>query len=207
MPEPGCWFPTRTATGRVINLRMSWWPDSGWLRALDLTASTAASIALACGAIVALAVLDAPFLSKLPQWVLGTIVALGVLVLALFLGRIWDLGHGHWRERRQRKAVLAQLDKLNAAETERLAHLAASNEQTFYTAPYHDPVVAGLVHKGLVVRSSAGTVWSVPHSIPDFVWREIRRRWPAREQPEEEPEDIRSAVRRARAGVSRRPEG
>ena len=87
------------------------------------------------------------------------------------------------------------------------AYLAAGNEQTFYTA-YLDAVVAGLVQKGLVVRLSGGTHWSTPHTIPDFVWREIRRRrWPAREQPEEEPEDIRSAVRRARAGVSRRPEG
>ena len=187
---------------------MSWWPDSGLLRAiLEAKSSVYASVTLACAAIVALAVLDVPFQSALPQWVLGAILAFGVLAVALFFGRLWDLGHERWREYRWRRGVLAQLDKLNAAETERLAHLAASNEQTFYAAPYHDPVVAGLVHKGLVVRSSAGTVWSVPHSIPDFVWREIRRRWPAREQPEEEPEDIRSAVRRARAGVSRRPEG
>jgi hypothetical protein len=185
---------------------MSWWPESGLLRAvLGAKSSVYAFLALACAAIVALAVLDVPFLSAIPPAWLGGIVALGLLAAALFLGRMWDLGHGRLRVHRRKRAILAQLDKLSASEEALLRHQAERNEQSF-NAYIHSPVV-GLQHKGLTLPSSSGYENAWPHTIPDFVWAEMRRRWPARDQPEEQPEDIRSALRRARADLTGRRGG
>jgi hypothetical protein len=57
------------------------------------------------------------------------------------------------------------------------------------------------------VLARGGPPGSAPFTIPNFVWRELRRRRRVAEQPEEQPEDLRSAVRRARAGITGRRGG
>jgi len=127
--------------------------------------------------------------------------------VALFLGRMWDLISGRWRGRRRRRTILAQLDNLSASEAQLLAHQVTINEQTF-NAAVDSPVVVGLRRKGLLARPAGiGNPFEYPHLIPDFVWTELRRRWPDRGQPEAPPVDARSGVLRARAGVSARRGG
>jgi hypothetical protein len=176
---------------------MSWWPDSGWLRILDVRSSTAASLALACGAILVLAELDAPYLSALPPLILGIVAAAGLLAVALFFARMWDLAHGRWRRRRQRRAIVDQLDTLGPSEYNLLLSQLAKHEQTFNAPLLDDPVVAGLRRKGLLALSSRrGNMFDYPHMIPDFVWAEMQLRWGILEQSEPLSEDARAAVRR-----------
>jgi hypothetical protein len=163
---------------------MSWWPESGLLRTvLDAKSSVYASVTLACTAIVVLAVVHVPYLRMLPGLVLAIVASVGLLTFALFLGRMWELGHECWQEHRRRRAVLARLDTLNTSERQVLTDQAERNEQTFYDA-IHDPVVAGLERKGLVLRPAIGSPLRYSYTIPDLVWSELRRRWEAEGKPE-----------------------
>lgn len=162
---------------------MSWLPDSGWLRALDLRASTFAAVALGCWAVLGLAEFDLLYLGMLPTWGRAVVAIVAVLASALWLGRAWDLVSARWRVHRKKRAVRAQLDKLSSSERALLAHQVAANEQTF-TAYFDSPILVGLRHKGLVLPARTGYEAAWPHTIPDFVWCELKRRWPAPEQPE-----------------------
>jgi hypothetical protein len=181
---------------------MSWLPDSGWLRALDLRASNAAAVSLACWAVLGLAQVDFLYLGVLPTWVRAVFVIIALLATMLWFGRIWDLGRGRFVARRCRRAVLAQLDMLSTSEANLLRSQLEENEQTF-NAAMDCPVVVGLRRKGLLVRPTGlGNPFEFPHMIPDFVWAEMQLRWGILKQLEAPPEDARSAVRRARDNVS-----
>ena len=157
---------------------MSWLPDSGWLRALDLSTSIAAAVSLGCWAILGLAEFDFLYLGVLPVMIRAAVAIIAVLASLLWLGRLWDLGFAHFTKWRLRRGVLAQLDTLNTGEAELLGTQAENNEQTFYAPMFHDPIALGLVEKGLAQRSRVGTPMGASYTIPDFVWREMRRRWP-----------------------------
>jgi hypothetical protein len=173
---------------------MSWLPDSGWLRALDLRASTFAAIALGCWAVFGLAEFGLLYLGALPTWARAVIVIIAVVASLLWLARLWDVGLDRFTGWRQRRAILAQLDTLNTAEKELLTDQAANNEQTFYAPMFHDAVVTGLVEKGLVLRSHIGIPRNAPFKIRDFVWSELRRRWKASDHQKPRPD--RSAASR-----------
>jgi hypothetical protein len=162
---------------------MSWLPDSGWLRALDLRASTFAAGALGCWAVFGLAEFGLLYVGALPTWVRGVFVIVALVASLLWLGRLWDMGFARFTAWRQRRAILAQLDKLSTSEMELLAEQTAKNEQTF-SARFDSPVAAGLRSKGLALRSDTGHPLGHPHTIPDFVWNELRRRWQDEEKPE-----------------------
>jgi hypothetical protein len=149
---------------------MSWLPDSGWLRALDLRASTFAAVALACWAVFGLAEFGLLYLGTLPTWVRGVFVIVALMASL----RLWNLGFARFRAWQQRRAILAQLDNLSTSEIELLAEQIANNEQTF-SARFDSPVAAGLRSKGLALRSDTGHLLGYPHTIPDFVWNELRR--------------------------------
>jgi hypothetical protein len=180
---------------------MSWLPDSGWLRALDLRASTAFVMSLACWAVFSLAEFDLLYLGVLPTWVRAVFAIVALLTLALWLGRVWDLCWARFAGWRRGRAILAQLHKLSTSEDAQLRHQVERNQQTF-SISITSPVAAGLRRKGLLELSSnlGDLQGGHPHTIPDVVWRELRRCWPDREQPETRSEDARSRVRRARAG-------
>jgi hypothetical protein len=180
---------------------MSWLPDSGWLRALDLKASTAAAVSLGCWAVFGLAEFDLLYLGVLPAWVRAGFAIVALLALALWLGQVWGPGFDRFAGRRRRRAILAQLDKLSTSEVELLRGQLEKNEQTFH-ARFDSSVAAGLRHKGMAPMSATGHPLGWPHTIPDFVWAEMRRRWKVAEQPKASPGDARSRVPRARAGLT-----
>jgi hypothetical protein len=163
-------------------LAMSWWPDSGWLRALDLRASTFSAVAVGCWAVFALAQFELLYLDVLPRWVRAVFVVVAVVASSLWLGRVWELSTARITGWRQRCAILARLNTLNTSERELLTDQAERNEQTFFDA-IHDPVVAGLERKGLVLRSAIGSPLRYSYAIPDFVWRELRHRTRVSDQP------------------------
>jgi hypothetical protein len=149
---------------------MQWLPDSGWLRALDLRASTAAAVSLGCWGVFGLAEFDLLHLGVLPSGVRAVFVIIAVLASLLWLGRVWDVGLAGFRAWRRRRANLTQLDKLSASEVTLLCHQVQKNEQTFSIA-FYSPVAAGLRQKGLLELSSnrGDLQGGHPHTIPDFV--------------------------------------
>ena len=179
---------------------MQWLPDSGGLRALDLRASTAAAVSLGCWGVVGLAEFDLLHLGVLPSGVRAVFAIIALLATLLWLGRVWDVGLAGFRAWRRRRASLAQLDKLSASEITQLRYQVEKNEQTFSIA-FYSSVAAGLRQKGLLeLSSNLGLLQGHPHTIPDFVWAELRHRWPEQEHPETPSEDARFRLRRARAG-------
>jgi hypothetical protein len=181
---------------------MSGLPDSGWLRALELRTSTFAAVALACATTIALAVLDVPYLSAVSPMVFGIVGVVGLLAITLFLSRMCELGHERWREHRRQQAILAQLDKLSTSEEAFLRSQLEKNEQTFH-ARIDDRVAAGLRSKELALGSFPAHLVAWSHTIPDFVWAEMRRRWKVEEKSGVQPE----AACRARAGLTGRGGG
>jgi hypothetical protein len=71
---------------------MSWLPDSGWLRALDLRTSIFAAVAFGCWAVLGLAELGLLYLDALPTWLRAAFVIVAVVASLLWLGRLWDVG-------------------------------------------------------------------------------------------------------------------
>jgi len=154
---------------------MQWLPDSGWLRALDLRTSTAAAVALTCWAVLGLAKLDLLYLGELPTWLRAAFAVVALLATALWGVRMWELAHRRWRTGRQRQEILTELDKLSDSEARLLTEQLEKNEQTF-SVRFDNPIAAGLRQKGLAVRSDTGHLLGYPHTIPNFVWAELRRR-------------------------------
>jgi hypothetical protein len=176
---------------------MSWWPDSGWLRALDLRASTAAAVSLGCWAVLGLAERDLLYLGALPTWVRAVFAIIALVGTLLWLGRLWDVAFARFTGWRRRRATLAQLHNLSTSEAALLRYQLEQNEQTF-NAAVDSPVVVGLRLKGLLSRPAGiGNPFEYPHKIPDFVWAEIQWRWGILEQSEPLSEDARAAIRRA----------
>lgn len=169
---PALWCIQRA---RVINRAMSCLPDSGWLRALDLKASTAAAVSVACWAVFGLAEFDLLYLGVLPTWVRAAFVIVALLALSLWLARVWEWGSARFTGWRQRRAILAELDKLSTSEAEFLADRVEKNERTF-DARFDSSVAAGLRRKRLALPSATGHPLGYPHTIPDFVWSELKRR-------------------------------
>jgi hypothetical protein len=112
-----------------------------------------------------------------------------------------DVGFALFMGWRQRLTILAQLDNLSTSEAAWLRGQREKNEQTF-SISFASPIAAGLRRKGLLELSSnlGDLQGGHPHTIPDFVWHDLKRRWPVSEQPNAPPEDARSRLRRARAG-------
>jgi hypothetical protein len=106
---------------------MSWLPDSGWLRALDLRASTFAAVAVGCWGIFGLAEFGLLYLGALPTWVRALLVVIALVASSLWLARLWDVGFGHFTGWRRRRATLAQLDKLSTSEMELLVDQVEKN--------------------------------------------------------------------------------
>lgn len=134
---------------------MSWVPDSGWLRALDLRASTAAALSVGCWAALGLAEFDLLYLGVLPAGIRATFVIIALIASLLWLGRLWDIAFGRFKRWRQRRTALAQLDTLSASEMKLLVDQLAKNEQSF-EARLDDTVAAGLRQKGLALRYDTG---------------------------------------------------
>ena len=180
---------------------MSWLPDSGWLRALDLKTSTFGAIALGCWVVFGLAEFDLLYIGVLPAWVRAVFAIVALLALALWLGQIWDLCRARLARWRRKSAILAQLEKLSTSGVTLLRDQLGRNEQTFNIS-IASPVASGLRRKGLLELSSnlGDLQGGHPHTIPDFVWREMQHRWNVMDQHEERSEDTRSRLRRARAG-------
>jgi hypothetical protein len=139
---------------------------------------------LGCWAVFGLAEFDLLHLSVLPAWVRAVFAIVALLASMLWLAKIWDMCQVRFGGWQRRRGILDQLDKLDTREGNLLARQVAKDQQTL-TAIFDDPVVVGLRTKGLLVLgTNAGNYLHYPHTIPEFVWAELRRRLKLAEQPE-----------------------
>jgi hypothetical protein len=176
---------------------MAWFPDSNWLKALEIKGSTAAAVAVACIMILVMAFAGWFFLDTLPAWVKAVVAAVAFLAIALTGGNVlqWFIDESSKkRERRRqeeeqraeerkredtqerhRQKVLGYLDTLSDREYEILSYLVQKNQQSF-TAEMGGTRIATLQQKGLI-EMATGIYSSIdwPYTIPNFVWEELQR--------------------------------
>jgi hypothetical protein len=152
---------------------MSWLPDSGWLRALHLRASTLAAVALGCWAVLGLAEFGLLYLDALPTWVRALFVIIAVVASLLWLVRICLAHFERWQ---RRNAVLAHLDALSKDEKVLLSRALKENTRCITIFSFH-PAALSLKTKGLV-ESSLVIGEDASHIIPSNVWKSIKTRTP-----------------------------
>lgn len=163
-----------------LGLSMVAWPDSGWLKVLDLKGSTAFFLAFGCGLVYFFAQNELFYLNLLPGWAIAIFVAIGILSFLLFLARLWELfirNFNSWRfSRTAKQKTLEHLDTIDEKEKLYLGTLVRENMRSFNTK-LSDPTAHSLAEKGLVERATgAGSRLEWPHIVPDYVWQELQKR-------------------------------
>lgn len=177
---------------------MAWFPDSNWLRVLDVKGSTALAVAVSSATIIVFAEKEILYLGEIPNYLRAVIVIVGILASLIFLAKVWDYFFAQKNEEKLAKRkkieqeeelerkkierqdfearVLTYLDTLSYDEKEILSYLILSNQQSF-TADMASSKLATLKQKHLVAMGSGvHSQLDWPYTIPDFVWAELQRR-------------------------------
>lgn len=154
--------------------------DSGWLKLFEQKGWVYFSLALFCAALRYL--LASGFLPSLagfdwlPDASLLGAVLFGILTIGSMGYRIASWLTDFGRTRGARRTILSRLNSLSDVEHRILSYLVQANNQSF-NYRIDDGDVQGLVHKGLL-RMAGGhqNIMAIPYSVPDFVWRELKKR-------------------------------
>lgn len=177
---------------------MAWFPDSNWLKVLEIKGSTAAAVAVACIMILVMADAGWFFLDTLPEWAKAVVAVVAFLAIALTGGNVlqWfidessktrerrDKGKEEQAKQRKRKeererlrqTILGYLDTLSDSERDILSYHVQKNQQSF-TTDMTGERIGTLKQKGLVeMASGIHREMSWPFTIPNFVWEELQRR-------------------------------
>ncbi len=177
---------------------MSWFPDSNWLKALEIRGSTAAAVASASILVFVMSELGWFYLDILPTWMKALIAIVAVLALALVGGNVvqWLIDESAKKKERRRKEeerreeqrqkdeaqanfrrqVLGYLNTLSDSEREILSYLVQKNQQSF-SGDMAGERIGPLKQKGLVeMASGVHTQMEWPFTIPNFVWEELQKR-------------------------------
>lgn len=175
---------------------MSWFPDSNWLKALEIRGSTAAAVASASILVFVMSELGWFYLDILPTWMKALFAIVAILALALVGGNVvqWLIDEAAKKKERSRKEeerrneqrqkdeaqanyrqnVLGYLNTLSDREREILSYLVQKNQQSF-SADMAGERIGPLKQKGLVDMSSGvHTQMEWPFTIPNFVWEELQ---------------------------------
>ena len=177
---------------------MAWFPDSNWLKALDMRGSTAAAVTVASVAVLVLAEAGALRLGSLPDWARVALAIAAIFSFAILCAKVWDWYRDRQSERQRvgrseaerleeaqraeearmqaEREVLGYLDTLSPREREILSYLVQMNQQSF-TCNMAGERIAPLKQKGLVqMASGVHTQMNWPFTVPNFVWAELQRR-------------------------------
>ena len=177
---------------------MSWFPDSNWLKALEIRESTAAAVAIASILVFVMSELGWFYLDVLPAWLKAMIAAVAALALALVGGNVlqWLIDESAKKKERRsqeeerrgeelqndeaqanfRRQVLGYLNTLSNSEREILSYLVQKNQQSF-SGDLAGEWIGPLKQKRLVEASSGvHTQREWPFTIPNFVWEELQKR-------------------------------
>lgn len=177
---------------------MSWFPDSNWLKALEIRGSTAAAVAAASILVFVMAEAGWFHLDTLPAWLKAIIAAVAVLALALVGGNVaqWFIDESSKKKERRReeeehraeqhkkeeaqaqyrRQALGYLDTLSGLEREIFSYLVQKTQQSF-TTDMSGTRIGTLLQKGLVeMGSGVHGALDWPFTIPNFVWEELQRR-------------------------------
>ncbi len=151
------------------------------LQLLSLSGKVAIGLALSLILIFVLAHLQFPYFVLLPDWARAAVLIVAVLLFGSGVGRLSEEG---WRpfagfkkrteEKKRKQRILGHLDSLGPKESEYVEYLVSNNQKSF-TCLHSDGTANMLVAKGLLKRGS-GSVLDLPHTVPDFVWAELKRR-------------------------------
>ena len=154
--------------------------EIGWIKLLEQKTWVFFSLAIFAAALRYL--LDRsllPFLSRftwLPEAALLAAALFGILAVGSLLqqGNTW--AREQRSNRKNRKVILTRLNSLSGVEHRILSYLVQANNQSFnYRADDGD--VQGLVGKGLLFTPPGQyNFHMVPFIVPDFVWRELKKR-------------------------------
>lgn len=166
---------------------MIWFPDSNWLKVLEIRGSTAAAVAVACILILVMAEFGWFFLDTLPAWLKASVAAVAIIALVLAGKNIvqWftdefskkkEYRRKEKTQARNQQKILGYLDTLNAREHKILSYLVQKKQQSF-TADISEAPIATLRQKKLVeMGEGANEILNWPFMIPNFVWEELQKR-------------------------------
>lgn len=154
--------------------------DGSWLKILEQKGWVFCAMALFFGVFrYLLAAGMLPGLSKytwLPDAVLLAAILFAILAVGSIAHWLTESVPGATRGWRARRKILARLDSLSEIEHRILSYLVQDNSQSF-NYRIDDGDVQLLVQKGLLLMAGGHqNVFAVPFLIPDFVWRELRKR-------------------------------
>jgi hypothetical protein len=147
-------------------------PGSEWLRALrDAEPAAALVMAVGLAAIGWLAPMDD--LTRVVLFVFALVCSVPSLN---WLVKQFGAWRRHRLEIKRQPEVQAHLGDLGPHERQVLAGCLRRNEPSF-TCHLADPTATSLRHKGLAMLPTwSGDICYHPHVIPDYVWKELRRR-------------------------------
>ena len=86
---------------------MMWFPDSNWLKALDMK-GTAAAVFVASASLWLFSEGELFYLHTLPAWFKAVFAITAIMSLAILGAKLWDWGRGLWIERRESEQQAAQ---------------------------------------------------------------------------------------------------
>lgn len=168
----------RAVAGRGLNKLPNLLPDTtkflAWLSELS-----AVTLLCICGAASTIALLI--WIGIINLGALNSVslaISQIVAIVALFLGvaRLLRLGIAAFRKSRRERRLVKLLDELSHVEATILGTLVLRGNQVF-TTTIDGGEAATLVAKGLVIQTPGQhSALDWPFSIPDGVWREMKRR-------------------------------
>ena len=100
---------------------MNVFPDSNWLKALEMKGSTAAAVFAASVLILLLSELELLYLQTLPPWARAIVVIFGIVSFAVFSASVWDWGHGVRKDKRQQAKNLCARKRIERSVRRRFS--------------------------------------------------------------------------------------